>query len=68
MRGVSRHQDSATIARNFRKSPAYPGNIPVFRRLCPETFFDLHCKAGLAGDLLISASEFWAYLTDQTTG
>jgi hypothetical protein len=29
------------MARKSRKSPADPGNIPVFWRLCPETFFDL---------------------------
>jgi hypothetical protein len=29
---------------NCRKSPATSANIPVLRRLRPETWFDLHCK------------------------
>jgi hypothetical protein len=33
------------MARNFRKSPADSGNIP----LLPETFFDPHWKVGAAG-------------------
>ena len=38
----------ATSARNYRKSPAIAGDIPVFGRLWLETFFDLHCVADIA--------------------
>jgi hypothetical protein len=43
VRRVSALGEMATCERNCRNSPAYLRNIPVFGRLCAETFFDLHC-------------------------
>jgi hypothetical protein len=48
MWGVSMRQKAATLARISRKSPSYLRNIPVFGRLCVETFFDLHSAVDVA--------------------
>src|SRR3974390_770794 len=47
---------------NRRKSPAGFENIPVFRRLRPETWFERHCpvRAAVIGANL-SAALFWLF-------
>jgi hypothetical protein len=39
---------NGNLREKCRKSPAYLRNIPVFGRLCAETFFDLHCAIDVA--------------------
>jgi hypothetical protein len=41
---VSRLPICRSSGATCRKSPGTSANIPVFRRLRPETWFDLHCK------------------------
>jgi hypothetical protein len=49
-------------APNCRKSPAVFENIPIFRRLRPETWFERHCQAGAAAMPEIHLSIFLDHL------
>ena len=55
---VSRLPIRRSSGANCRKSPPTSANIPVLRRLRPETWFDLHC----VGDRAVLSTVFSSHL------